>query len=177
MSRRLALSDGGAQNAASSAHTAAPCTGQQLPSAQGIAAVATVLMVPPSQQPRRGPPGVVPSLVVAAIALYAAGRAPTVTPSPASGDMSLLTMQRIKSYVDDTCTLDPHCQWTWDPKLPNGLQNVSAEQAAAAMPVDYLFPPPGDDADKPTVQRGECDIIVLVPEIDELVVSRFPPLW
>jgi len=31
---------------------------------------------------------------------------------------------------------------------------VSADEAAAAMPEDYLFPP-GDDAEK-SGQRGEC---------------------
>lgn len=98
----------------------------------------------------RGPP------LVAVVALWAAVACitvPTASPSPATGDMSLLTMQRIKSYVDDTCTLDPHCQWTWDP-LPNGLRNVSSDEAVAVMPEDYLFPP-GDDAEKPG-QRGKC---------------------
>jgi len=98
----------------------------------------------------RGPP------LVAVVALWAAVACvmvPTASQSPATGDMSLLTMQRIKSYVDDTCTLDPHCQWTWD-SLPNGLLNVSMDEAAAVVPEDYLFPP-GDDAEKPG-QRGEC---------------------
>lgn len=95
-------------------------------------------------------------LLIAVVALWvtvACVTVPTASLYPATGDMSLLTMQRIKSYVDDTCTLDPHCQWTWDP-LPNGLRNVSADEAAAAMPEDYLFPP-GDDAEK-SGQRGEC---------------------
>jgi len=93
--------------------------------------------------------------LVAALALWAAMACiavPVASASPATGDMSLLTMQRIKSYVDDTCTLDPHCQWSWDP-LPNGLRNVSAEEAAAEMPKDYLYPP-GEDPDN-LGQRGE----------------------
>ncbi|XP_025192296.1 ALK tyrosine kinase receptor-like isoform X2 [Melanaphis sacchari] len=88
--------------------------------------------------------------LVTILALWAAVvcvTVPAASPSPATGDMSLLTMQRIKSYVDDTCTMDPHCQWTWDP-LPNGLRNVSAEEAAAEVPEDYLYPP-GEDPDKP----------------------------
>ncbi|KAE9536932.1 hypothetical protein AGLY_006739 [Aphis glycines] len=92
--------------------------------------------------------------LVAALALWAAMACVTVpaaSASPATGDMSLLTMQRIKSYVDDTCTMDPHCQWTWDP-LPNGLRNVSAEEAAAEMPKDYLYPP-GEDPDNLGGQR------------------------
>lgn len=93
------------------------------------------------------------SALLAAIALYAAAGAPAVAPSPAIGDMSLLNMQRIKSYVDDTCTLDPHCQWTWDETIENGLKNVSVEQAAAMLPYDYLFPP-GNDTEKPG-QRGK----------------------
>ncbi|XP_050527207.1 tyrosine-protein kinase receptor-like [Daktulosphaira vitifoliae] len=60
-----------------------------------------------------------------------------------SDDMSLRTMQRIKSYVDDTCTLDPHCQWTWDP-YDNGLRNVSIDEAAAMVPEDYMYPPGND---------------------------------
>lgn len=94
--------------------------------------------------------------LVAALALWASMACvavPAASASPATGDMSLLTMQRIKSYVDDTCTLDPHCQWAWDP-LPNGLRNVSAEEAAAEMPKDYLYPP-GEDPDNLGGQRGE----------------------
>lgn len=100
--------------------------------------------------------------LVAIVALWVAVACftvPTASPSPATGDMSLLTMQRIKSYVDDTCTLDPHCQWTWDP-LPNGLRNVSSDEALAAMPNDYLFPP-GEDAEKPG-QRGKCPRIQIL---------------
>jgi len=92
--------------------------------------------------------------LVGAFALYVAtyGPALTYTSSTVSGDMSLLTMQRIKSYVDDTCTLDPHCQWTWD-SVGNVLKNVSVEEAANMVPDDYMYPP-GDDAEKPG-QRGE----------------------
>lgn len=90
------------------------------------------------------------SALVAALALWCAAAA---RPSPATGgDMSLLTMQRIKSYVDDTCTLDPHCQWTWDHAV-NGLMNVTAKQAADVVPADYLYAP-GDDAETPG-RRGE----------------------
>lgn len=94
------------------------------------------------------------SALVAALALWcAAAGAPAARPSPATGgDMSLLTMQRIKSYVDDTCTLDPHCQWTWD-RTVNGLMNVTAKQAADVVPADYLYAP-GDDAETPG-RRGE----------------------
>ncbi|KAL5236754.1 hypothetical protein ACI65C_004164 [Semiaphis heraclei] len=108
----------------------------------------------------RGPP------LIAVVALWAAVACvtvPTSSPSPATGDMSLLTMQRIKSYVDDTCTLDPHCQWTWD-LLANGLRNVSADEAAAAMPEDYLFPP-GDDAEKPGQRVFLIDILELLKGI------------
>lgn len=90
--------------------------------------------------------------VVAAIALCAAA-AVRSSPATGGGEMVLLNMQRIKSYVDDTCTLDPHCQWTWDRAVDGGLLNVSAKQAAAMVPADYMFPP-GDDAEKPG-QRGE----------------------
>lgn len=90
--------------------------------------------------------------VIAIAALCAVIGVPVAGSSPSTGDMSLLTMQRIKSYVDDTCTLDPHCQWTWEP-LENGLKNVSVQEASAMMPVDYVFPP-GNDAEKPG-KRGE----------------------
>lgn len=93
------------------------------------------------------------STLVTAFALYAVCSGPAVAASPATGDMSLLKMQRIKSYVDDTCTLDPHCQWTWDTVGQNVLRNVSVEEASAMMPDDYTFPP-GNDAEKPG-QRGE----------------------
>lgn len=94
------------------------------------------------------------TLVALLLVLYAVARSPVTATSPASGDMSLLTMQRIKSYVDDTCTLDPHCQWTWD-RFTNGLQNVSVEKAANLVPHDYMYPP-GDDAEK-SGQRGELE--------------------
>lgn len=92
--------------------------------------------------------------LVTTVILYAVANGPAVAASSATGDMSLLTMQRIKSYVDDTCTLDPHCQWTWDTVGQNVLRNVSVEEASAMMPDDYMFPP-GNDAEKPG-QRGEC---------------------
>lgn len=99
------------------------------------------------------------SALAVAIALYAVSRAPSaVLPSPATGDMSLLTMQRIKSYVDDTCTLDPHCQWTWDDKQPLGLRNVTVPEAEALLPPDYMYPP-GDDALKDG-QRGQLYIVL-----------------
>lgn len=93
-----------------------------------------------------------PLLLLLLLLLYAVASVPAAAASPAIGDMSLLTMQRIKSYVDDTCTLDPHCQWTWD-RFPNGLRNVSVDEAADMVPRDYMFPP-GNDAEIPG-QRGE----------------------
>lgn len=93
------------------------------------------------------------TLAFVAFALYAVATVPPVLLTPSSGQMSLLNMQRIKSYVDDTCTMDPHCQWVWD-QQENGLRNVTVDQAASMVPPDYLFPP-GGDAEK-SGQRGEC---------------------
>ncbi|VVC36867.1 Hypothetical protein CINCED_3A003445 [Cinara cedri] len=95
------------------------------------------------------------TLAFVAFALYAVATVPPVLLTPASDQMSLLRMQRIKSYVDDTCTLDPHCQWSWDRELKNGLRNVTVDQAASMVPPDYLYPP-GNDSE--TGQRGECSL-------------------
>lgn len=99
------------------------------------------------------------TMAFVAFALYAVATVPPVLLTPSSGQMSLLNMQRIKSYVDDTCTLDPHCQWQWD-KLQNGMRNVSVDQAAAMVPPDYMYPP-GNDTEK-SAERGECARMLII---------------
>lgn len=113
--------------------------------------------------------------LIVAYALCAVAGTPAAALSPATGDMSLLTMQRIKSYVDDTCTLDPHCQWTWNEHMENGLRNVSVKEAEAMVPEDYLYPP-GSDTEA-SAQRGECrrfwSLLVLLATRKITLLSRF----
>ncbi|XP_050426861.1 tyrosine-protein kinase receptor-like [Adelges cooleyi] len=83
------------------------------------------------------------------------------------GNMSLLSMQRLKSFVDDTCSLDPHCQWTWVPQ-ENGLRNVTTDEALAMVPENYMYAP-GNDSD--VGQRGNFLFVYGRPEMGTIQIK------